>query len=141
MMRLSSNQTLFLKLVFPIFFVVLYGLLTLFFFVADTGPFPTTGWMKYSNAIFYLSIVLIMYKTVFQLQRIDCTADHFIVTNYKSAYRYTYDSIDSFREEKLFFFTLGIIEFKSSSAFGKRVVCLVDKRRLAQIREKFGVLM
>ena len=140
MIRLSSNQTLFLKLVLPIFFAVLYGLLTLLFLVSTDGPFPTKGWMKYSNLIFYLSILLIFYKTVFQLQRVDCAADHFVVTNYKTAYRYSYDSVETFTTGNLLFFTVGTLRFKSQSAFGTSVTLLVDKNNLSKIQQKFHVL-
>ena len=140
MIRLSSNQTLFLKLVFPIFFAVLYGLLTVFFLLSDFSPFPRTGWMKYSNLIFYFAVLLIFYKTIFQLLRVDCAADHFVVTNYRTAYRYSYDSIATFKEENLLLFTLGVIRFNSPSAFGNRIIFIVDKKMLKKIQTQFDVL-
>lgn len=139
MIRLSSNQTLLLKLVIPVFFIVLYGLLTIFFLVSERSPLPDSGWMKYSNIIFYLAIILIFYKTVFQLQRVDCGPEYFVVTNYKTAYRYSYDSIASFKLEKLFLFNLGVLHFKSPSAFGKQVTILLDKNNLKKIREVYQV--
>ncbi len=138
MIRLSSNATLFYKIVFPLFFLVLYGLFTLFILIAENGPFDELEWIRYSNLIFYIAIVLILYKTVFQLQRIDCNEDNFVITNYRKAFRYSYDSVKEFRTENLFFWTLAIIEFKSPSFFGNRITVLIDKNNLEKIYTSYG---
>ena len=136
MIRLSSNATLFFKLVLPIFFGVFYGLLSIFFLGMEQNPFP--DYIRYSNLIFYLAVLFILYKTVIQLLRVDCGADHFIVTNYRTAYKYNYDAIESFRCERLLWITLGTIRFKSPSSFGPTAVFLVDVKRLAEIKHSFG---
>lgn len=139
MIRLSSNTTLFYKLVLPIFFTVLYGLLTMFLLLADGAPFGEYDWVRYTNLAFYMAMVFIFYKSVFQLLRVDCGLDHFVVTNYRKAFRYSYDAIAEFEIENLLFFSVGTIEFKSSSNFGKSIIFLLDKKNLIKIQETFKV--
>jgi len=141
MIRLSSNLTLFFKIFIPIFFIIFYGLLSLFFLFGDESPLARSKWFPYSNLIFYAAALFILYKTVWQLYRIDCTSDHFIVTNYKSAFKYTYDSIDTFKMTDLFFFTVGSVSFKSNSSFGKRIRFLVDKNSLKKINKEFNQVL
>ena len=136
MIRLSSNSTLFLKIVLPIFFGVFYGLLTIFFVISEQSPLP--DYFRFSNLIFYLAVLFILYKTVIQLLRIDCGSDYFVVTNYRKAYKYSYESIESFTTENLLFFTLGTLRFKSPSSFGSSIVFLVDKKRLLEVASQFG---
>jgi len=138
MIRLSSNSTLFFKLALPVFFVVLYGMITVFLLVADQIPFGNYKWVRYSNLVFYLAMLFILYKTVFQLHRIDCGPDHFVVTNYRTAYKYPYDAVESFSLDSLIIYTLGTIRFNSPSSFGKSVVFLLDRSTWDKIQEEYG---
>jgi hypothetical protein len=139
MIRLSSNTTLFYKLVLPIFFTVLYGLFSIFLLVADGAPFGDYNWVRYTNFTFYVAMVFIFYKSVVQLIRVDCGPEYFVVTNYRKAFRYSYDSISAFKIENLLLFSIGIMEFKSPSHFGESIVFLLDKKNLLKIQETFKV--
>lgn len=138
MIRLSSNFTLFYKIFLPVFFMILYGLFTVFLFFTNDSPLSAIPWVKYSNLIFYLAVLLIMYKSIFQLYRVDCSHEEFIVTNYRTAYKYSYDSIESFNQTNFLLFTLATIRFKSPSSFGSRVSFLLDKNGLKKVEEAAG---
>lgn len=141
MIRLSSNSTLFFKVFIPVFFIVFYGLFSVFLLLTDESPLGNQTWVPYSNLVFFLSVVFILYKTVWPLVRVECGPELFIVTNYRHTYQYTYDSIKDYSEAKLFFWTVGYIEFHSKSKFGDSVSFIVDKRKLDQIRESYGEVL
>ncbi len=138
MIRLSSNFTLFFKIFVPTFFIVFYGLITIFFFVGESQVFHIGAWFPYSNLLFYLATVFILYKTVFQLHRIDCSDEYFVVSNYRHSYRYTYDSVASYTESSFLIFTFGRLEYKSPSTLGIKIRFLIDRQNRDKIFETFG---
>ncbi len=141
MIRLTSNLTLFFKIFIPVFFVVFYGLFTGFTLFSHEGPLKSMAWLLYSNLIFYLSVLFILYKTVFQLCRVDCAKDHFIVSNYHKSYRYSYDAIETYREMSFLFFAIGTIRFKSKSSLGLKINFLIDRQNKRKIIDTFGEIL
>lgn len=141
MIRLSANSTLFFKVFLPVFFIVFYGLFSVFLFMDEVSPIGKQSWVPYSNLVFYLSIVFIFYKTVWPLVRVECGPDGFVVTNYRQTYKYTYDSIKTFGIARLFIWKIGLIEFHSKSKFGAHISFIIDQRKLDQIREEFGEIV
>lgn len=138
MIRLSANSTLFFKLVVPVFFGVFYGMLSIFFLLTDQIVFADLPWLPYSNAIFYVSTMVILYVTFIRLLRVDCGEETFVVTNYIHAYRYSYDDVSVFDSQRILLWRIGSIRFKSKSKFGNKIFFLIDTKQYDLIAITYG---
>ncbi|TVR84559.1 MAG: hypothetical protein EA409_00670 [Saprospirales bacterium] len=89
-----------------------------------------SDWLKYSNLLFYLSTLLIIYLTIFRLKRVEMSREGVFVTNYFKTVKYTYDSIDSLGYKDYYFFKVGFIRLKDKGVFGSTILFLLKKKYL-----------
>ena len=132
MQRISSNLTLFFRIFVPTFWTVFYGLFTFVMLFSQDSTLNVfqSDWLKYSNLLFYLSTLLIMYLTIFRLKRVEMSRDGVFVTNYFKTVKYTYDSIDSLGYKDYCFFKVGFIRLKDKGIFGSTILFLLKKKYL-----------
>lgn len=138
MYRISSNLTLVLRVFLPIFWATFYGLFTLVMFISDDSTIQIfqSDLLKYTNLLFYIATLLIIYTTVFQLKRVELSEEGIYVTNYIKTFRYSYDSVESIGYENFYLYKLGFIVLKEKGYFGKRMVFLLKKKYLEEFMEK-----
>lgn len=146
MQRISSNLTFLFKLFIPVFWTTFYGLFTfVVLFTQDSAlQLFQSDLLRYSNLLFFLSTLLIMYLTIFQLKRVELSAEGVYITNYFKNIRYSYDSVESIGYRNYYFFKLGFIRLHQKGYFGKKVVFLLKKGYLEDFMkkhpEKFGYM-
>ena len=146
MQRISSNLTLFFKLFVPTFWTVFYGLFTFVLLFVDDSTMELfqSDILRYSNLVFYLSTLLIMYLTIFKLHRVELSPEGVFVTNYFKTAKYTYDSIDAIGYKNYQFFKTGFIRLKQKGIFGKTILFLMKRKYLEDFMEehpeKFGYM-
>lgn len=138
MQRISSNTTLFFRLFVPTFWAVFYGLFTVVLFLADNSTVNIfqSDWLKYSNLIFYLSSLLILYLTVFQLKRVELSEEGIFVTDYFKTVKYTYDSVESISYKKYPGFKLGNLRLREKGFFGTNISFILKKGYLEEYIQK-----
>ena len=132
MQRVSSNLTLFFRLFLPTFWMVFYGLFTFVVLFTDTSTLNIfqSDLLKYSNLVFYLSTLLIIYLTIYQLKRVEFSREGIYVTNYFKTVKYTYDSLESIGYRDYYFFKTGFIRLKNKGVFGSTIIFLLKKKYL-----------
>lgn len=138
MFRISSNLTLLFRIFIPIFWTTFYGLFSLLMFIADDSTIQLfqSDLLKYSNLLFYLSTLMIIYLTIFQLKRVELSEEGIFVTNYIKTFRYSFDSVESIGYENYYLYKLGFIVLKEKGNFGKKIYFLLKKKYLEEFMEK-----
>ena len=130
--HVSSNWTLFLKIFFPIFWGVLFGLMTIAFWATDmttVGNMPIF-YFRLLITSFFISGIIVLYFSTIQLKRVEID-DHFVyVTNYQKTARYPFHNIKKIETTNYFLFRIGKIHFRTSGMFGPSVVFLANQFRL-----------
>ncbi|TVQ47644.1 MAG: hypothetical protein EA362_06530 [Saprospirales bacterium] len=107
-------------------------------FIADDSTIQLfqSDLLKYSNLLFYLSTLMIIYLTIFQLKRVELSEEGIFVTNYIKTFRYSFDSVESIGYENYYLYKLGFIVLKEKGNFGKKIYFLLKKKYLEEFMEK-----
>lgn len=132
MEQISSGFTLFLKIVFPTFWFVFFGLLGLgtVFMNSDQYALLASTQFRLSYLLFFLIFGLFIYLTLMRLHRIDMDAKNIYISNYFKTYRYDYQSVKSISVQNWLLFSLGIIELHDTGKLGKKIKFLPRKKVL-----------
>jgi len=124
MTRLSSNWTIFYKFFIPIVWIVFFGVII----VGGLINFNFTSKILVLSIIaLYLGFVALWAFTAMRLKRVECTDEHFYITNYFRTYRYTFDSLSRVKQTDLIVMKIVRLIFKEKSSFGKNVFFLRRK--------------
>jgi hypothetical protein len=136
--RLSSNWTMFLKLFFPTFWGVFFGMLLLAIFVSNTedSAFLSSTLVKFSILGFVLLFAAIFYLTILKLKRVDADANHIYVSNYFKTYRYKLVDMAKVKEIDFGLFLVLKVELKQVGAFGKSFVFILSKATFDDFLDK-----
>ena len=137
MIRLSSNATIFYKIFIPVFFTVFYGLFTIFIWRNPSSMMDDFKWFPLSNTLFYLAVVFILYKSLWQLKRIEAGKDHIIITDYRKAYQYSWDSVDSMIVTNYLLLKVVHFFFKEETSFGRNIPFIYDLKGFKELKEKY----
>ncbi len=130
MHRVSSNLTIFFKVFLPTVWIVFFTsiLITIFTISDQTLPAITTTGFKIGFIVFYLSMLLIIYFSIFQLKRVEFGEDSYIVTNYLKTYRLIYDDIEQIDLNPMGRVILIKFKLRANSSFGKKITFLASKQ-------------
>ena len=123
MQRVSSNLTLFLRIVLPTMWLVFFGAFTFvtIFLKNEEIPIFQTLYFKLGTLTFFLIGMIFLLLTVFRIKRVDMGEDNFYVTNYFKTYRYTYNSIADLSESNYLIFKTIRLKLKEKGAFGTSI--------------------
>jgi hypothetical protein len=137
MQRISSNATLLLKIFFPTFWIVFFGVFTIAVWVMDfrVGGLPH-GAFKLGWTLFFTICTTVFYFTVFQLKRVELDDLYVYASNYVKTYRYPYHNVEKMTERNMGLFHLMNIHLKVPGKFGKRITFLLDEAMLTDFFEK-----
>jgi hypothetical protein len=99
--NLSSNATLFWRIFVPAFGTVfMTGLLLVFWLVSEDAiytSFPLL-WVRLAITAVWAGWLLLIYRTVWRLKRMDANDTHFFVTNYWTTARYQWNDLAEITE-------------------------------------------
>ena len=132
--NLSSTLTIFLKIFFPIFWLMFFGLaLMAFLFSKESyvGGMPIL-WFRLLMFSFVLTGALVMYFSIMRLQRVEIDKEFFYITNYKKTARYPFHNIEKIEETSYFLFKVFHLYFREPGIFGKKLIFLASGNRLNQ---------
>lgn len=129
MHRLSSNATLLLKFFIPVFWIVLFGAITL---VALSYQYDNVGgtpaiYFKAGMVFFYVTGVLLFAFTLLRLKRVEADGDFLYVTNYFKTARYPFHNVAHLRLSRFLFLQLATVHLHESGIFGKRLFFLASR--------------
>ena len=140
--HLSSNWTLFLKILLPILWGVFFGLLTVAFWVSSL---PSIGGLsiwafRALMTSFFLTGMGVLYFSLIQLKRIEADSEFLYVTNYRRTARYPYHNVEKIEEVNYFLFKVGRVIFQEPGLFGRKVIFLANSYRLEEAFKRFTAL-
>ena len=130
--NVSSTSTVFLKYFLPTIWTVFFGTLFVVILFAGhvrVGTMDSTVF-KLIYGFCFLSIIALMYFTIFKLRRVELDEEFVYVTNYIKTYRYPFNSIESIKKFHYGWWLIYRIELKEAGFFGKRITFLAKKKRL-----------
>lgn len=127
--RLSHNATLFLKIFFPTFWIVFFGLLIAAIFVVggDELPVLASSVVKYPILVFFLVFLLLFYVTIMSLKRVDADGEYLYVSNYFKTYRYKLVDLDYTKESNFGLTNVIKIYLKEKGSFGKSMFFILNR--------------
>lgn len=127
--RLSSNLTLFLKIFLPTFWIVFFGMIVLGMFILDPedNPFLGNPIVKSSLLVGYLLFLLIFYKTIMTLKRVDADREYLYVSNYFKTYRYQLSDIQTIEEIDFGVVLILKVILKNQGAFGDKIPFILNR--------------
>ena len=136
--HVSSNWTLFLKILFPILWGVFFGLTTIIFWLSKE---PSVGSMPIFNfrlliTSFFITGMAVLYFSLMQLKRVEIDDNFLYITNYKDTARYPFHNIEKLEEANYFLFKIVHVHFKEAGIFGKKAVFLSNNFRLKEVLAK-----
>lgn len=130
--NISSNLTIILKIFFPIFWLVFFGLVLIAFMnsaEAYVGGMPIL-WFRLMLLSFIVTGALVMYFSIMRLQRVEIDKDFFYVTNYRKTARYPFHNIEQIKEISYMIFKVHRLAFREPGIFGKTALFLASNNRL-----------
>ena len=138
MKMVSTSFTLFLKLVFPIFWIVFFGsFTTAIFFTGDLTSFfgiPISTF-KYILLGFFLLGFGILYWMLMRIKRVEMDEDFVYATNYFKNYKYPWHNIENIEERDFAFFRVIYIYLKQPGKFGKKITFVASRDKLRRFME------
>ena len=132
MRQLSSNWTMAFGIFFPTLWLAFFGTFLIAIVLTDKDSIGTwsINSLRFGLAAFVGIFVLIFWKTLFRLKRIDADNEFVYVTNFFKAVRYPHADIEKIEIDKGLMFTFGTVVLRGEGRFGKRILFLCSRRRL-----------
>ena len=130
MQRVSSSATLILKFFIPTFWIVFFGMLTISLWFVEFdfyGRIPKL-YMQLGMTTIYLLVVLLLWKTIMGLKRVEMDENYVYSTNYFKTFRYPYKSIEKVSQKNYLFFRTLSFYLNDKGSFGKKFTCLQSQK-------------
>ena len=132
--NISSSLTILLKIFFPIFWLMFFGLALIAFLnssEAYVGGMPIL-WFRLLLLSFILTGALVMYLTIMKLRRVEVDKDFFYITNYRQTARYPFHNVEHLKEISYWLFKVYKLDLREPGIFGKTSIFLASNNRLQQ---------
>lgn len=131
--RLSSAQTFFIKIVFPVLWIGVFGAVTfVLFFAGDslpgrnrTSPPPETRWFVLGAGIVGSAVV---FWSCGRLKRVDMDDRYLLLSNYREEIRVPLAEVVAVHENRWLSLHPITLEFRRPTPFGERVVFMPNIR-------------
>ena len=138
MKMVSTSFTLFLKLIFPVFWIVFFGSFTAaIFFTENLTSFfgiPVSTF-KYILLGFFLLGFAILYWMLMRIKRVEMDEKFVYATNYFKNYRYPWHNIANIEERDFAFFRVIYIHLKKPGKFGKKITFVASRQKLKRFMD------
>ncbi|MDX1684515.1 MAG: hypothetical protein R3275_04715 [Saprospiraceae bacterium] len=132
MIKLSSSITIFLKLFFPLFWLIFFGSLTLAIWISTpAGLDYTRPYFKWLWTLIFLAWTAVLYFTVFKIKRVEGGHEGLHVSNYFKHIFIPLTDIRSFEETSFGPFLLVKVHFMRPTLFGRRIFFIASKARFS----------
>ena len=134
MQQVSSNLTLFVKFFIPVFWVVFFGAFTIAVLASKNpyfGNIPSFLY-KVGVSLFYLLGLVILYRLLFRMKRVEMDDQAVMVTNYFKTFKYAWSDIEKIRTWGFGLLLIGRIQLKGAGTFGRKMPFLASKKRLSE---------
>jgi hypothetical protein len=122
---LSSNSTLFWRIFVPVFGTVFFTGLLVAFWVTDMDDFTIASSTFWGLRIFFTSLwflwLILMYRTLLKLKRVDASDTHLYVTNYWTTVRYPWSEIKNTSERNRWGKKIVTFHLNNTGRFGDRI--------------------
>jgi hypothetical protein len=127
---LSSTATLFWRIFAPVFStVMLTGFLLAFWLIEEDElylSFPAI-WLRLGMTTAWLLWILLMYRTLWRLNRVDGNSSHFFVTDYWTTVRYPWSVIEKIEESHRLGRRIAHFHLRISGRFGTKISFLPSR--------------
>jgi len=132
--NISSGLTIILKIFFPIFWLVFFGLALLAFLFskeAFVGGMPIL-WFRLMLLSFIVTGAAVMYFSIMRLQRVEIDREFLYITNYQKTARYPLHNVEKLEEVSYFLFKVFRVHLRTPGIFGKTPFFLVSGNRFGR---------
>ena len=132
MQRVSTNLTLLLKLFLPTFWAVFFGSFVVALWLTPFSHFlglPALTFRLLLTGAYLLGLALI-WRTLWQLKRVEMDAEYVYATDYFKHFRYPWTNVERLEEKDFLLFRTVTIHLKVPGRFGKRLVFIPSMHRL-----------
>lgn len=131
MRQVSSNLTLVLKIFFPTFWLVFFGLLALAVWLVgpERGGMLARWDFRLGITVFFIAGAALLYFTLLQLKRVEMDSDYIFVTNYFKSVRYSWSDVEKIVSQPFLSFYIVYIHLKAPGSFGRRIIFLASRTR------------
>jgi hypothetical protein len=137
--NLSSNATLFWRIFVPVFGTVFMTGLLLVFWLIDEDALYTSFpilWTRLGITAFWAGWLLLIYRTVWRLKRMDANATHFFATNYWTTARYQWSDLAEITETKRLGRSIMHFRLRQPGFFGSTISFLPGSTCRKWLREQ-----
>lgn len=131
--QLSSGWTLMLRIFIPTFWIAFFGTFLMATIISDkgeVGSLPISG-LRIGLVVFIAVFVVVFWKTLFRLKRVDADSDYVYVNNYFKSVRYPHQDVEKLNISKGFLFHYATLHLKGKGSFGDKIVFLISQKRWA----------
>ena len=138
MRQLSSNWTMAFSIFFPTLWIAFFGTFLAAIILTDKSAIGTwsINSLRFGLAAFVGIFILIFWKTLFRLKRIDADNESVYITNFFKAVKYPHADIEKIEVDKGLMFTFGTVVLRGKGRFGQRILFLCSRRRLEVFLEE-----
>ncbi len=139
MMRLSSNLTLMFKIFLPVGWFTFFGSFAIVLLFTDLAQNTILGRPPYLYWYlgFFLFFALFLYKTIFQLKRVEFDGKSIFVTDYFRTARYSLDSIRKIHTIRFGILELAWIFLHGPGIFGTKIPLITKRSNMTSFRRNF----
>lgn len=130
--QVSSNLTLPVKLGLSVFWAAYFGIFTLTVLLSEMPRAFNLSPLAFKAlaVLFYLVGLWVLYKTIWQLKRVEFMPDGFYVTDYFRHYKLGYGLIRSVKYYDFIVFKVMVLLLSQKTSVGRRIPLLVSRKRL-----------
>ena len=131
MQQVSTSTTLFLKIFFPVFWIVFFSAFTMAVWRLDVGALGgiPIGTFRIGILIFLLIGILVLYWSVMRIKRVEMDNDFVYVTNYFKNFKYPWHNVENIEERDFALFRSIHIQLKEPGFFGKKITFIASRRK------------
>lgn len=139
MQQVSSNLTLPLRIFFPTFWLVFFGLLTFSAWIVspESGGALANWDIRLGITAFFLTGAGLLYFTLLKLRRVEMSQEFVFATNYFKSVRYPWSDVEKLVQQQFLGFPIVYIHLKAQGSFGRRIVFLGSRSRWQLFLEEF----
>ncbi|MBK7409450.1 MAG: hypothetical protein IPL49_01685 [Saprospirales bacterium] len=139
MQQVSSNLTLPLRIFFPTFWLVFFGLLTFSAWIVspEKGGVLSNWDIRLGITVFFLTGAGLLYFTLLKLKRVEMDHEFIFATNYFKSVRYPWSSVEKLVQQQFLSFPIVYIHLKTPGSFGRRIVFLGSRSRWRIFLEEY----
>lgn len=131
MQQVSTSATIFLKIFFPVFWMVFFTAFTFAVWQLDAGSFGgiPMGSFRIGMLVFLILGIGLLYWALMRIKRVEMDQDFVYVTNYFKNFKYPWHNIETIEERDFTIFRTIHLRLKEPGKFGKKITFVASRRK------------